>query len=518
MPTVYIRQTLAARPGTAGAQLSWRQVAAHLREFYLENQNEKDRKERFAERHRLYSSSGDADLRDMISKVFSHPDVVSKRSEWVEFAKYNNVIRHVVNELATVYSQPAKRTVAGSENNRRYQEVQRLSRQDEVMQRVNRLLLLHRSVVVMPRMRVQPDGVAVPVIDIITPAKFSAVRDPLEPTLLVALLFENDYQLAGGGNAPKYTLWTWHERVWLDAGGEVMETNASQQSLVEEHDFGRIPAILLTIDPPDGQLIDEHTGNDLVAAQKSVSFLNVLMLKEAKSATKQTHIQGDTSRAIRDQADDTETPIETPEGVAVNTVDRAMDFLAFGRAADVVEERAAANFGLSSQVLRQGAVASADARELARVPLRELRLQQQIPFRDFEREFAALQSQVVSRARPDLAFTVDGWSIDFADPQTPLGTSEALDVARKELEMGLTSEIELLSKRNPDLTPDQVVERLLKLIDDRTLRLFAMREFAQMAGGIAQGAVPPEMRGAAIGMRDDMQPADDEQFDEEVAA
>jgi len=46
----------------------------------------------------------------------------------------------------------------------------------------------------------------------------------------------------------------------------------------------------------------------------------------------------------------------------------------------------------------------------------------------------------VAQRRSDLAFSTAGWSIDFSDPQTPLGRSEYLDVLRKELELGLTSD------------------------------------------------------------------------------
>jgi hypothetical protein len=274
----------------------------------------------------------------------------------------------------------------------------------------------------------------------VTPSKFHAVRDPIDPTLCIALIFETDFVLGDTqAQGPRWEMLTWHERCWLNSRGRVMPDDGAGNSLIEEHGMGRIPAILATIDPPDGRLIDESTGEELVAAQKSVTFLHVLMLKEAKSATKQTLLQGDFSRAQYDQPDDTETAIMSPEGTQAQVLDRGMAFLDFDEAAQRVTVAAAANHGVAAEVLKHGGTASADARELVRVPLRERRLQQQVPMREIEREIAKLLSVVVGQRRPDLAYDPDGWNIDFADPQTPLGTAESLDVLRKELELGLTA-------------------------------------------------------------------------------
>ena len=490
-----ITRTLGWSPLSEQPQdLPWPEVSRHLRSRYLLNPDEIKRKEKASERQRLFQSGGDSSMESMLDSVLKDPDVLAKRAEWIEFAKFNNVLRRVITELSTVYAMPAKRIVSDPEQNARYQEVQRLCRMHEVMQRVNRLANLHRAVVVMPRMRAAPSGETVPVLDVITPAKFSAVRHPMDPSLCVGILFENDFSLGRvGQSVPKWTLWTAAESVMFDQAGEAMP------STQRPHSFGVIPAILFTLEPPDGQLIDSDTGDDLVAAHKSIWFLNVVHMKEAKSATVQPVLQGDLSRVARNQADDSETPLILPDGATATTLDRSMDLSMFTASARHVYETAAANYGLSSSLLYQQGVQSADARELLRVPLRELRLQQQIPFRDLERELAVLMSKVVADKRSDLAFDVDGWSIDFADPQTPLGTHEAQVVLEKDLQMGFTSEIAEMIRRNPDLDREQARAVLMLLQEDRTDRLRWMREFQSLSGGMAQGALPS----------DATQPADD---------
>lgn len=519
MKTVSIRKTLATLPGGRdGVELTWSQVSEYLRDHYLKNDLEARRIAKFQKRTRLYLGSSERDAQDMIENVFKDSEVKKKAHEWVTFAKFNNVLRRVIIEQASVYSLPAERTVgivparspnptpaddarydaeveAFNEGNRRYHEVLRLCRFHEVMQRLNALLLLNRAVVVRPRMRKQPDGQWVPTIDLVTPASFYAVRDPIDPTLCVALIFLCAFQLAKGVKGPTHELLTWHERAWLNESGEVMATHPDGASAIDEHKLDRIPAILATIDPPDGALIDESTGEDLVAAQESVTFLTMRMLKEAKSATTSTVLTGDVSMATRGQSDDSEVPKHLPEGVAANTLDSSMDFLKFDDAGQRVTRSVAANHGVSMDEMNQSTPSSAEGLDLRRVPLRERRLQQHVPLRQIEHDIAVLLSVIVAQRRPDLAFSTEGWNIDFADPQTPLGTREALDVLEKELQLGLTSELRAIMDRNPDLTYEQARQICLQLIEDRTFRIEAMKRFMVASGGMAQGAMPADAPG-----------------------
>lgn len=481
-----LRQTLARRSdGTMDRPLEWNEVSRHIREHYIANQAEKDRREKAARRQRFYQCRGDAEMLAMIQQFYSAKETVDLRAPVIQFAKYSNFLRRVVNEVATVYAMPAVRTVAGDENNRRYQEVQRLSRQHEVMQRINRMAFLHRALAVGPRMREMPDGTWLPVIDVVTPAKFFAVRDPIDPTILVALVFENDYQLSAAvSEGPKWTVVGWHETVMMNADGEALAHTA------KPHGHDRIPWILLTLEPPDGCLLDEFTGEDLIAAHEAQWFLQIHHLKESKDSTVQTVVLGDTSTAIRRQVNDTAMTGQLPEGVDFRTVDRGMDVKIFTEGAKYVAETAGANYGIAPAVMRGESVTSADARELQRLPLRELRLQQHIPMREFERELAAVQAMVVSTKRSDLSFTTDGWGVNFADPQTPLGTKEALEVFEQERRMTLTSTREYLMKRDPDLSPEQADEKIRSYVEDELARNLMMRPLHQVSG--SPGADTPD--------------------------
>lgn len=467
--------------------LSWQEVGTYLRERYIKNNEEKARQEKAARRQRFYQGQGDGEMFEMIEQVYESPKVIELRRQFIEFAKYFNLSRRVTNEVATVYNIPATRLVDGDENNARYQEVQRVCRQHEVMQRVNRLGFLHRALAVGPRMRQAPSGMWEPTIDVVTPAKFWAVRDPLDPTLLVALIFENDYALASPmKRGATWTVVGWHETMMIDEDGLIIEKS------IRPHGYSRIPWVLLTLEPPDGCLLDSTTGDDITAAHEMTWFLAVLHAKESKSYTVQTIVQGDVTNAARRQVNDTDATGVLGEGVQVVRVDRSLDVTVFSKGAQHVAESCGSNYGIAPQVMRGESEQSADARELARLPLRELRLQQQVPLREFEREFAEVQSMVIAKGayRPDLAFTTDGWRINFSDPQTPLGTKEALEVFEHERRLLLTSTRAFLMRRDPDLTPEQADEVLAQFAKDELERNKLMKPLQAISG--SAGAEMPD--------------------------
>lgn len=475
---------LATNPDGSGGLLSWQDIGTYIRERYIKNNEEKARQEKSARRQRFYQGQGDAEMFEMLQAVYKSAEVIELRRQFVEFAKYFNMSRRITNEVATVYNVPATRLVDGDENNEHYQEVQRVCRQHEVMQRVNRLGFLHRALAVGPRMRMAPSGKWEPTIDVVTPAKFWAVRDPLDPTLLVALIFENDYALASPmKRGATWTVVGWHETMSIDEDGLIVEAS------IRPHGYSRLPWVLLTLEPPDGCLLDSTTGDDITAAHEMSWFLHVLHGKESKSYTVQTIAQGDVTNAARRQVNDTDATGVVGEGVQIIRVDRSLDVSVFTDGAKHVAETCGSNYGIAPQVMRGESEQSADARELARLPLRELRLQQQVPLREFEREFAEVQSMVIAKGdhRPDLAFNTVGWRINFSDPQTPLGTKEALEVFEQKRRMGLQSTRGHLMSEDPDLSPegaDQVIE---KIVDDELKRNKLMRPLQAISGSPGAG-------------------------------
>lgn len=461
--------------------LDWDKVGIWIRDNYISSSRDIARRDRAKRRHDLYAGGGDEDMETFIRTVFKDPEVISRRREWVAKAKFNNVSRRLVNELSSVYSVPSMRTVAGDADNANYQELQRRCRQHEIARRWNRWENLHNAVAVGFRLR-DTD----PVIDVVTPENFFAVSHPLDPTKMVAIGLKLSFAgPAISGDAPEWVVWTDSELFYISKSGHIITSS------VKEHRLGRMPWLLLSSEPPCGELVPDNACEDIAAAHRAVWFLHVLELKEAKSATKQPVLAGDMTRIARGQAADSEVPIEAPDGVVVSTVDFSMDLSMFRDAAARVYETVAANRGIAPDLLRHAPATSADSRELMRAPLKELRREQEVYLREFEREFAAIQAVVLKDAKHELSFSTDGWAIDFAETRTPLDPKSELERFEHERRLGLTDTIEEMIRRNPDLTVAAAFDELERHVTVEVARNTLMRPLVQISGSMGASAPAP---------------------------
>jgi hypothetical protein len=241
---------------------------------------------------------------------------------------------------------------------------------------------------------------------------------------------------------PRYVVWTDHERFKMTAGGSFIESS------YVEHGFGRMPWLPLRLEPAGTDFWPGRAGEDLVAAHMAIWLSNILLLKETKSATKQSILAGDMTNAARGQAADSETPVELPEGTSLQTHDTSMNLEMFSGTADHILDTVGNNYGMSTGLLRHQGVQSAEARELMRTPVKELRREQMIPLTAFEREFVDIQARVLERDQPDLAFDVADWRIQYGETRTPLSAQEELQVLSGRRKVLLTNLVQHLMDRH----------------------------------------------------------------------
>ena len=480
-----IRDLLAEVP--SGAQmppLGWDSVTRWLRERYQNDPEQKARRKRAKRRQELYLSGGVGEMVQFVNEVFKNVDTRAKRREWVEKANFDNVIRRITHEGSTTFSAPAVRKVA-NESDGRYQDLLRRCRQNEVMRRLERLLNLHRHLLLGFRVR-EENTRRVPVLDVLIPDSFDAITHPLDPTRVIGfriLIDPNGPNISG--RRPASLLVDDEAITTLDEDCTPWGDEPSKP-----HGWARMPWILCSLEPPGTTLLDNQTGEDLVAAHRAVWFENILLLKESKSATKLPVHIGDTTASMRQQAADSEVAFEGPAGTVVTSIDLSMDLSLFRDTAANIRETTAGNYGIAPSQLNHQGTQSADARELIRVPLRELRLEQQGYLREVERELAEVQSMVCAKDLPECAFDTDGWTIDFADTQTPLGAKEADEVFEKRRKLGLTDTIEEMKARNPDLSDEMAWDLLEQRYANETKRNELMRPLQQISG--SPGAEMPD--------------------------
>jgi hypothetical protein len=475
-----------------GVAVEWTDVGKHLKENYVKNRAELARKTAAQKRDAYYEGNGDTHIIALIAVAFRDLKNQRLRSDLVSQAKWNNVIKRVSHETATVYGDAPRRRIAGDA--KRYKEFLDLYGHDAVMRELDRKLVFHDDVWVQYRVR---KDINEPVLDVVSPASFWAVADPLDRTRLVAIII--DESPGGGANSyqPHYRVITPDETFMMDGECRVMT------GTIVEHGHKRLPGVLVSTRPASakGRLMSEAPAADLMAAHETVWFLNVLLVKESKSATKQMAVSGDTSTATLGQSSDTESELTLPEGVTTQVIDRGMDLSQFRDNADHILERAAANHGLPPSVLHHRDSSSGQEISLRRIPLRELRKQRIPIMRRTERLIAEIQSQVNASDLPDYAFDVEGWGIDFAEVEQPLTEAEQDAVFEKRRQLGLTDTLEEIRKRNPDLDSDEEAEEALKgHVEVETKRIEMMRDLMAMSGamGSATPSAPKDKSGNPI--------------------
>jgi len=480
--TVSILDALAVTPtGEPAMRLSIAEFGRYLAET-ADTKDDKDREARHMRRDDIYSDGGVEHLEALIEAVFKDPRVRQLRKEWAPYTRFNNALKRIINEISTLYAEPAQRRVNGDENNAAYRSLLERLQFDAVAQQINRLFNLHRVLLVGFRVRRRPDDTREPVVDVVTPRSFRVVVHPNDATMVLGYLIRTSTRAARGrgGKEPAWVFWGEHEC------GQFTAEFSPIEGTWKDHGFGVCPYVHIARGVGRTGFWPGEEGEDLVAAAVAIWFAGILLLKETKSATKQTIVAGDVGSAIRDQPADSEVPSQIPDGVAVNTVDMSMDLTMFRDTIDHILESVANAYGMSAALVKHQGTQSADARELMRVPLRELRREQQPLFRLFERRFAEVMAAVLKVDAPDLKFETEGWAMDFGEVQTPLMPNEELDLFLKKRAAGLDSTIEFVMRHDPDKTRDQAMAFVLANIDDETWRVREMRELQALSGAMGE--------------------------------
>lgn len=472
-----------------GVDSDWSFVSKFLRERYINNSAEAERRAAAQKRDEYYAGKGDAYIDKLIEAAFQDAETRRLRKAMVPWGKHNNVLRRVSSELATVYNEPARRRVAGEPET--YQRLAELANLDAAMRELDQKLVYHEDVWIQYRVRKED---STPVVDVVSPSSFWAVCDPTDATRLVAIILDQTPQDGAPKYAPHYRVWVADETFQLDGEGNFITESYQPNPL------GRLPGVLATTRPATfkGRLLAENPAADLTAAHEAIWFVNVLLVKETKSANNQTYVTGDTSAAAMGQSADTEREAVLPEGVTIQSVDRGMDLDQFIQTANYILEGAAANHGLPPSVLHQRDAASGAEIHLRRIPIRELRKKRIPIMRRIEREIAEIQAAVNAVDLPAYRFATDGWGIDFGEVQQPLTEAEQDQVFEGRRRLGLTDTLEELRKRNPDLASDDDALAVLQrhiVVETKRVELLKGLMSANGSTGSEAGEPTPQENG-----------------------
>lgn len=496
MTPVSLMETLGTLPSGEVRKLSMDQATGFLRDKY-NTRVETDRKAESVRRLDLFRDRGRTHFEAVIDDIFKNPKVRKWRKDFVRLAEYQNITKRIVCEKSTVYMQPATRSV--SKGDSRYQQVLHEVRFDRKMRQVNRYGNLINHCLVWPD--VVGDRLFMRTV---TTDRFCAVAHPNDPTQAVGFVIDQyPNGLEVTDRSPHYLVMSEFEFFKLDKNWRFVEGS------YEEHGLETMPALMWSREEPDDCLIDKTSGADLVSAHLAVALLNTMMLKHQKGGTQLPYATGDVSGMAAGQPMDEEHLLQVPEGVSLSSLDLGADPESYIKAARAVIKQIAANNGIPESVFDLSYQATSGFEiELKRTGLRELRLEQILDFRPFEKNLAELWSTVLKKAEHPLAFEMNGWAIDFGEIDAPQDPMAKLDYWSKLEDLGLANRVEMYMEMNPEATPAEAKNAVANNI---ALRIEQMLLF-QKAGVQESGDMQQEPHSEAP-ERDD----EDDEADAEAA-
>ncbi len=461
--TVSILETLGTMPNGEVARLDVDGLRRSMERWRPNHKDEEARRKETKKRLDLYKDRGRKYIEDAVDKAYRNPQSREWRKALIEFAEFQNVTKRVIRETSTVYSEPASRKLSSASATLKYKEFQEEVFYDFKLRSVNHFGNLTNDLLVWP---VVKDGV--PEMRVVTQDRFTAIPhplNPLKPVMYVVDQFPDGYNVKV--TDPHYLGMSEKEWVYLDKDWRVIS--------IEEHGLDRMPALLWHRQVPDECLLDWSSGRDLVSAHLAVALLNVMMLKHQKGGTRVPYATGDTSNVPRNQAMDEESLIEVGEGVTLNTLDLGADPSSFIDATRAVIKQIAANYGIPESVFDLSYQATSGFEiELKRSGLREIRRDQILIFRPFEKQLADLWAVVLEKANSEWAYSTQGWAIDFGEIDTPQEPNAKLTVWKELENLGLINRIDMYRQLNPEATP---VEAAAKVQFNMEMRLEWQRMF-----------------------------------------
>jgi hypothetical protein len=471
-------------------------VGDYLKKYYVENPAETARMCHARLLDDFYEGKGDEEMDRVIGLLWTDPRNAARRRAVLQAGldKYDNVLARIAREKATVYAEPARRSV-GNDTNDKFQSLVKRLNPDAVMTELDIKLAVHEDALLWYRVREKPTGEREPVIDVVSPASFWAIHHPYDRTLLVGIILDQRMPMASDAS-PAFRVWTDDQTFVMNGKCEIF------QGSIEAWPLGRMPGVLCSMRRPGSKptLLSACPSTDLLSAQKAVRLQDLNLAKESISKNKQSIAQGDLSSATMGQTSDSDGFINVPDGVSVTSLDQGVDTQVYHDAAERAADSAGANHGVPPSLRSQQDASSGAEIEMRRLPIREIRKKRIPVFRAIEGEFWPIVAMVNSQRQavnangapvqvagdlPNFAFDATGFGIDFGEVDQILTEQERDVVFETRRRLGLTNTLEEIRKRNPDIQDDtEAMKVLLTNVDVETQRVVAMKDLLAISGSM----------------------------------
>lgn len=448
------------------------------------------RRERIAQRLRLYRDDGKAEFERLITRIFTHSDVIQQRQAMIEVATEQNVTARIAHEIASLYDRPAVRTLANASRQESFDDLCISLELDEIMQEAQRLTFVCNETLLW---RTKDDD-GEDELKIITPDAFDAIPNPQRKLREIGFLID-----AAPGHVPEgvrkatlphFELWDAKYRYLISGEGKLVDENGQAVQAPIEHKLRRIPGVLLHRRKPNERLLDDRAGRDITSAHLGVGLLEVMAMRLAKSQGEQQPVlKGNLARYAMGQSADGEKPLMLPPEVTAEMLNAVTDPEHYLKKKREKITGVGATYGISyEQFFNQesGDSGSGKTFQLRRMKLTELREEQR-------RRWLVHERQVFELLDED----PKGASVDYQEQTIPLDAGEEMDLLEKRTSKGLDSEVKYMRRKNPGWSKKRAMQEIEGNLDEHAIVIDKARKLNQPANATVDNpGQTPEQNGA----------------------
>lgn len=426
------------------------------------NNEHRVRRETIATRLMLYRDQIKVPLGRVIDEVYETAEMRKTMRDYIRVCSGQNVSRRIHNEVASLYDRPALR-ILQDRDEEFHAEEKRLNLHF-VHQEAHRLTNLCNETLLWQFQGIEGKTS----LRIVTPNLFDAIPDPRDNLVPAAFLldFTPTTMLPNSDNLPHYELWDDTYRYRINKMGRLVDAQGNIVVDPEEHNLKRIPGVLLHRREPTTCILDASYGEDIKSAHLAVGLLDVMIMRLSKTqGENQPVLQGNLAGMATGQVMNGERPLLLPPEVIASMLDMKTDpdhYLAVKR--DKITS-VAQTYGMSYEQFTYGSTPSSGREWMARrEKLTELRMEQ--------RARAVMHEALVVEL---LGFDPEGMHVDFQEQAMPQDASEEVDLLDKKMRKGLDSPVAYVMRKDPDLTRDKAIERIMGNLEDFSMLVLASR-------------------------------------------
>jgi len=223
--------------------------------------------------------------------------------------------------------------------------------------------------------------------------------------------------------------------------------------------LGRLPAAKFEIDLPINGYHCEGIGDDLYDATLEVCVLKTIQNQRAKdTGFKQLAISGDPKNFPADQVMGGSRPVMLGDGGTASVLDLAPELEQWSNMCRDREKSIQTKYGITVESETSGGPESGYAKKLKMAAVLRENLRVRPHFLRGESDLFDLIGRTLEiRPIPDVdAVPAGELVIDFVEPSIDENPKDQLEIDAKELTLGLTNVVEILARKNPDLSDPEL--------------------------------------------------------------